>query len=46
LQCAVEFGPGAVLSGLVKRIDARMQCWPTGQAAAFQAALEYVEEGA
>lgn len=46
LQCAVEFGPGAVLSGLVKRIDARMQCWPTGQAAAFQAALEYVKEGA
>jgi [acyl-carrier-protein] S-malonyltransferase len=46
LMHAVEFGPGAVLSGLVKRIDPAMQCWPTGQAAAFQVALEQLKEGA
>ncbi|MGA1206566.1 MAG: ACP S-malonyltransferase [Litorivicinaceae bacterium] len=44
LTRAVEFGPGAVLSGLVKRIDPTLACLPTGQLAAFDEAIRQSKE--
>lgn len=44
LTQAVEFGPGAVLSGLVKRIDPTLACLPTGQLAAFDEAIKQSKE--
>ncbi|NBS12462.1 MAG: [acyl-carrier-protein] S-malonyltransferase [Gammaproteobacteria bacterium] len=44
LTRAVEFGPGAVLSGLVKRIDPTLACLPTGQLAAFDEAIKQSKE--
>jgi len=41
---SIEFGPGAVLTGLVKRITSEMACTPIGQADQFAAALTRFKE--
>ena len=35
----VEFGPGRVLSGMMRRIDRELKCWPAYDADSLDAAL-------
>ncbi|MGA7966702.1 MAG: ACP S-malonyltransferase, partial [Gammaproteobacteria bacterium] len=40
----VEFGPGRVLAGLMRRIDRELKAWPVYDAASLDAALAAVNE--
>jgi len=40
----VEFGPGRVLAGLMRRIDRDMKAWPVYDAASLEAALAAVNQ--
>ncbi len=39
----VEFGPGRVLSGMMRRIDRNLKCWPVYDASSLDAALAAVK---